>query len=69
MGKAICHEFARHGADVVVASRKADSCEQVADVIAAEYGVRSIGIGCHVGNWADGTVTLVSAGDLERSVG
>jgi NAD(P)-dependent dehydrogenase (short-subunit alcohol dehydrogenase family) len=53
MGKAICHEFARHGADVVVASRKADACEQVADVIAAEYGVRSIGIGCHVGDWAD----------------
>ena len=53
MGRAICHGFARHGADIVVASRKTDACVQVAAEISERYGVRALGVGCHVGDWDD----------------
>lgn len=36
IGKAIAEELARHGATVVISSRKADICEQVAEAINAE---------------------------------
>jgi NAD(P)-dependent dehydrogenase (short-subunit alcohol dehydrogenase family) len=44
--------FARHGADVVVASRKADACVALAREIEATTGRKAVGIGCHVGHWA-----------------
>ena len=36
IGKAIAHELARHGAQVVISSRKADACQAVADEINAD---------------------------------
>ena len=45
--------FARSGADVVIASRKAEACEKLAEEVRAETGREALGVGCHVGRWAD----------------
>ena len=50
LGYAMAHAFADHGADVIVASRKADACERVANEIKAK-GRRSLGYPCHVAYW------------------
>ena len=45
--------FALAGADVMVASRKQESCDAAAAEIAAASGRRAVGVACHVGNWGD----------------
>jgi NAD(P)-dependent dehydrogenase (short-subunit alcohol dehydrogenase family) len=50
LGLAIAGGFAGAGADIVVVSRKADACEQVAASLRAG-GARAIGSACHVGKW------------------
>ena len=50
LGRAMCLGFAEAGADVVVASRKAEPCEQVAAEIRAK-GRRALAVSCHVGDW------------------
>ena len=52
LGREICLAFARHGADVVIASRKEDACVALAEEIARETGRQALGVGCHVGEWA-----------------
>ena len=52
IGKAIAEEMARHGATVIISSRKADACERVARELNAERGGepgRAIPIPAHVG--------------------
>jgi NAD(P)-dependent dehydrogenase (short-subunit alcohol dehydrogenase family) len=39
IGKAIAERLAEHGANVVISSRKAEPCQQVADTINARFGV------------------------------
>ena len=51
LGRAMALGFAAAGADVVVASRKLDACEQVAAAIRAE-GRRALAVACHVGDWS-----------------
>jgi NAD(P)-dependent dehydrogenase (short-subunit alcohol dehydrogenase family) len=51
MGKSMVEAFARNGADVVIASRKLEACEALAEQVAAETGRRALGVGCHVGHW------------------
>ena len=53
MGREICRDLAARGFRVVVASRKAPACEELAKELTAEFGVEALGIGCHVGHWAD----------------
>lgn len=53
IGRAVAEAFAAAGADVVVASRKVESCEAAANEIAAGTGRRVVPVGCHVGDWAD----------------
>jgi NAD(P)-dependent dehydrogenase (short-subunit alcohol dehydrogenase family) len=53
MGREMCLAFARQGASVVVASRKEDACIQLAKEITDATGQDAIGVGCHVGRWAD----------------
>ena len=53
LGASICRAFAEQGADVIIASRKAENCEQLAAEIEAEFGVRALGIGAHLGRWDD----------------
>lgn len=53
LGRAMVEGFARAGADVVVASRKASACADVAASVAAEFGVATLGHAVHVGRWDD----------------
>ena len=52
IGRAIAEQMARHGADVVISSRKADACLEVAEAINADLageGGRAVPIPCHIG--------------------
>ena len=51
LGRAMALGFADAGADVVVSSRKAEACEEVAGLI-REGGREALAVGCHVGDWA-----------------
>jgi NAD(P)-dependent dehydrogenase (short-subunit alcohol dehydrogenase family) len=51
LGKEIAFAVARQGADVVVASRKLDNCEQVAKDITKETGRETMAYAVHVGRW------------------
>lgn len=61
LGREMLRGFAAAGADVVVASRRLESCEQVAAELTEEFGVRAHAFGVHVGKWAtlDDFVTQV----------
>jgi len=52
LGRAMASGFAEAGADVVVASRKLGSCEEVAAELRARGG-RAEAVRCHVGDWDD----------------
>jgi dehydrogenase/reductase SDR family protein 4 len=52
IGRAIAEEMARAGAKVVISSRKAEACEEVAAAIVKE-GHEAIAIPCHIGRRAD----------------
>ncbi|UGT55104.1 SDR family NAD(P)-dependent oxidoreductase [Nocardia asteroides] len=52
LGREIAYAYARHGATVVVASRKAQACVELAEEITRQTGREAVGIGCHVGEWA-----------------
>lgn len=51
LGKAIAFGFADAGADVIIASRKLEACEEVAKVIENETGREAFPYACHVGDW------------------
>lgn len=53
IGRAVAEGLAAAGADVVVASRKLDRCEEAAAAISVATGRRSLPVACHVGRWAD----------------
>jgi NAD(P)-dependent dehydrogenase (short-subunit alcohol dehydrogenase family) len=61
IGRAVSEGLAAAGADVVVASRKLESCEVAAREIAAATGRRAVPYACHVGRWeeCDGLVDTV----------
>ena len=53
IGRAIAEQMARHGAEVVISSRKADACEEVAQAIYTDLaggGGRAVSIPCHIGH-------------------
>ncbi|MET0377662.1 MAG: SDR family oxidoreductase [Spongiibacteraceae bacterium] len=52
LGYQMIKAFAERGADVVIASRKIETCEEVAREMEA-LGRRALAIACHVGNWDD----------------
>jgi NAD(P)-dependent dehydrogenase (short-subunit alcohol dehydrogenase family) len=51
LGREIAAAVARQGADVVIASRKLENCQEVADEIAKETGRKTMAYGVHVGRW------------------
>jgi NAD(P)-dependent dehydrogenase (short-subunit alcohol dehydrogenase family) len=53
IGRAIAEGMAAAGADVVIASRKLDSCEEAATAIAAATGRRAVPVAFHAGRWDD----------------
>jgi NAD(P)-dependent dehydrogenase (short-subunit alcohol dehydrogenase family) len=50
LGLAIARGFAQAGAEIVVVSRKADACDEVASALRAEGG-KAVARACHVGHW------------------
>ncbi|ABW13935.1 short-chain dehydrogenase/reductase SDR [Parafrankia sp. EAN1pec] len=52
LGREMVLAFARAGADVVIASRKLDSCEQLAAQV-EELGRKALPVAAHVGRWAE----------------
>jgi NAD(P)-dependent dehydrogenase (short-subunit alcohol dehydrogenase family) len=59
LGRAMVLGFAAAGADVVVASRKLDACEETAAAVRA-MGRRALAVRCHVGHWEE-LATLADA--------
>jgi NAD(P)-dependent dehydrogenase (short-subunit alcohol dehydrogenase family) len=53
LGREMVLGFARHGANVVIASRKGEACELLAKEVRQETGREALGLACHVGNWSD----------------
>jgi NAD(P)-dependent dehydrogenase (short-subunit alcohol dehydrogenase family) len=52
LGREMALAFAERGADVIVASRKLDACEAVADIVRG-MGRRAIAVSAHCGRWDD----------------
>lgn len=50
LGYQMVKAFAQRGADVIIASRKLENCEAVADEVRA-LGRKALAIGAHVGRW------------------
>jgi NAD(P)-dependent dehydrogenase (short-subunit alcohol dehydrogenase family) len=53
LGRAMVLAFARAGATVAIASRKADACHALAAEVQRDMGTEATGHECHVGRWAD----------------
>jgi NAD(P)-dependent dehydrogenase (short-subunit alcohol dehydrogenase family) len=52
LGRAIVRALAQAGADIVVASRKEEACEEAAGEV-RELGRRALAYRCHVGRWVE----------------
>jgi NAD(P)-dependent dehydrogenase (short-subunit alcohol dehydrogenase family) len=53
LGREMVLAFARAGASVAIASRKADACEALADEVRLALGRPASGHACHVGRWSE----------------
>lgn len=62
IGYQMVKAFASRGADVIIASRKLENCEAVAEECRA-LGVRALAISAHVGRWAECDALLEQAWD------
>jgi NAD(P)-dependent dehydrogenase (short-subunit alcohol dehydrogenase family) len=51
LGREMVLAFAQAGADVVITSRNADACADLAQQVIQETGRNALAIGCHVGHW------------------
>ena len=51
LGREMVRAFAQAGADVVIASRKLDACERLAEEVRQSTGRRALPLACHVGEW------------------
>jgi len=52
LGLAMTLAFAERGADVIIASRKLDSCENAADAV-RRMGRKALAVACHAGRWEE----------------
>jgi NAD(P)-dependent dehydrogenase (short-subunit alcohol dehydrogenase family) len=52
LGRRMVEAFAEQGADVIIASRKLDDCEQLAAEIRLRTGRKAFPIACNVSDWA-----------------
>lgn len=53
LGREMVMAFAERGADVVIASRKLDNCEQLAAEVERETGRNALPVAYHAGDWED----------------
>ncbi|KSQ25036.1 SDR family oxidoreductase [Pseudomonas aeruginosa] len=52
LGYQMVKAFAEQGADLIIASRKLEACEAVAEEVRA-LGRRALAVACHVGKWGE----------------
>jgi NAD(P)-dependent dehydrogenase (short-subunit alcohol dehydrogenase family) len=64
LGREMALAFAGAGADVVIASRKQESCDATAEEVRSTTGRRALAHACHVGDW-DQLEPLVDAAYAE----
>jgi NAD(P)-dependent dehydrogenase (short-subunit alcohol dehydrogenase family) len=53
LGRSMVLALAEAGADVVVASRKLEACEEVARLVREQTGRRALALACHVAHWEE----------------
>ena len=53
IGRAVAEGLAAAGAEVVIASRKLEACQQAAKEVTASTGRRALPVSCHVGRWEE----------------
>jgi NAD(P)-dependent dehydrogenase (short-subunit alcohol dehydrogenase family) len=53
LGREMVRAFARAGADVVISSRKLDSCEALSREVESETGRKALPFAAHAGSWTD----------------
>ncbi len=53
LGRAMVLGFCAEGADVVIASRKLDACQALADEVRERFGVAALAVATNVSNWED----------------
>ncbi len=58
LGREMVLAYAAAGADVVIASRKVESCQELAAEVSARTGRRALAVAAHVGDW-DSVESLV----------
>lgn len=51
LGREMVLAFAEHGADVIIASRKLDNCEKLANEVRERFGRRALPVAANVGDW------------------
>jgi NAD(P)-dependent dehydrogenase (short-subunit alcohol dehydrogenase family) len=51
LGREIVRAFAAHGADVVIASRKLEACEELAREVHDAFGIAALPFSCNVSDW------------------
>ena len=51
LGREVAFALAKHGANLVISSRKADACAQVASEVEGSTGRQAFAYPCHVGDW------------------
>jgi NAD(P)-dependent dehydrogenase (short-subunit alcohol dehydrogenase family) len=51
LGREMVLAFAEAGADVIIASRKLENCEAVADEVRTRFGRKALAVSAHVGHW------------------
>jgi NAD(P)-dependent dehydrogenase (short-subunit alcohol dehydrogenase family) len=51
LGREMVLAFAEHGADVVIASRKLENCESLANEVRGRFGRRALPVATNVGEW------------------
>jgi NAD(P)-dependent dehydrogenase (short-subunit alcohol dehydrogenase family) len=53
LGREMVLAFAQAGADVIIASRKLDACEELAREVESTTGQKAMAVACHTGDWGD----------------
>jgi NAD(P)-dependent dehydrogenase (short-subunit alcohol dehydrogenase family) len=51
LGREMVLAYAEHGADVVIASRKLDNCEKLANEVRERFGRKALPVAANVGDW------------------
>lgn len=53
LGREMVLAYAEHGADVVIASRKLENCQELAQEVTQRFGRRALPIAYHAASWSD----------------